>query len=458
MSGRTDIAEFQAMTMKLVNLHQSNRSAVNEQSAEVLNAHRDAALRAFESLGIPDQDNENYRYSDMMTAFGQRYGYSFKAPAPTVDPQTIFHCAVPDLDTHTVIVENGWFYKQSLEKAQLPKEIVVRSLADAAIEFPELFEKHYNTFPTDNKEAITHLNTAFAKDGFFIYIPDGVVIDKPIQIINLLRGQHNLMVNQRNLIVAGKNSQAKIIVCDHTLSNKSFFPNIVTEVAVDENAIFDLYSIQNQHNHSAQVTSTYINQKKNSNTLTNTLTLHGGFVRNNVFVHLGEEHAEASVYGLALADSKQHVDSYTFIDHAVPNCHSNELYKNILDDDATGAFNGRVLVRENAQKTLAFQSNKNVCLTNTAKMYTKPQLEIYADDVKCSHGATVGQINEEALFYLRARGINEKEARMMLMHAFAYEVIEHIRVPVLAERYADLVASRLRGEFSKCEGCFIHCQ
>ena len=185
------------------------------------------------------------------------------------------------------------------------------------------------------------------------------------------------------------------------------------------------------------------NQKRSSNTLLDTLTLHGGFVRNNVYVKLAEERAETNLFGLAICDGQQHVDNYTFVDHAVPNCNSNELYKSIMNHESTGAFNGRILVRSDAQKTQALQSNKSILLTEKARFYTKPQLEIYADDVKCSHGATVGQINEEALFYLKARGIGGDEAKMMLTFAFAHEVIGNIRVPVLAERYSDLVNKRL---------------
>jgi Fe-S cluster assembly protein SufD len=453
----SELIDSNTMKYKLINLYQQNKSSIREGLPESINKFREDAIRSFDQLGIPYKGEENYRYTDMMRAFGKLYGYTFKAPKITVDPQTVFQCAVPDLDTHTLILENGWYYAKNNENVDLPKNIVVMSLREAAVNHADLVEKHYNTLANNDSEGTTAFNTAFAQDGLFLYIPDGVVLEKPIQIINLLRGLNPLMVNQRNLIIAGKNSQAKLIVCDHTLSQQNFLTNTVTELIVNEDAVFDFYNIQNQHNHSSQITSLFILQKKNSNTLTNTLTLHGGFVRNNTHVKLAEEYSEANVYGLALMDGKQHVDNVTFIDHAVPNCISNELFKNVLDDQATGAFNGRILVRPEAQKTLAFQSNKNICLTNEARFYTKPQLEIYADDVKCSHGATIGQIDEDALFYLKSRGIGGHEAKMMLMYAFAHEVLSHIRVPVLSERYGDLVGKRLRGEFSRCEGCFVHC-
>lgn len=455
----SDYIESNAMKYKLIGLYQQNQAAITEGLPETVNQYRKGAIRDFDINGIPSKGHEDYKYTDLMAAFGHQYGYAFQPPKTTVDARTAFQCAVPDLDTYTLLLENGWYYEKNQElTANFPKGVNAMSFKQAANEFPELFDKYYNKLTQEHKNSLASLNTAFAQDGLFLYIEEGVVLEKPIQIINLLRGNNNLMVNQRNLIIAGKNSQAKVIICDHTLTNKLFLSNTVTELYVDEDAIFDFYSLQNQHNQSSQLTSLYIHQKKNSNTLANTLTLHGGFVRNNIYVKLAEEHSEANVYGLSLVDGKQHVDNFTYIDHAVPNCDSNELYKNILDDEATGAFSGRILVRQDAQKTKAFQSNKNVLLADSAKFSTKPQLEIYADDVKCTHGATVGQIDEAALFYMQSRGIGGKEARMMLMFAFAYEVIEKIRVPVLNERYGDLIEQRLRGEWSKCEGCFVHCQ
>lgn len=445
------------MKNKLVNLFNNNTTNICSGLPQQVNKHRQNAVDLFNNNGIPAKGTEKYKYTDLMRAFGKRYGYSFVSPNTLVEPKTVFKCAVPDIDTHTILLENGWYYKRNNNEAQLPPNVVVLSLRDAAHQYPQMFDKYYNTIADNLGNSTTALNTAFAQDGFFIYIPDGVLVEKPIQIINLLRGTNPLLVNQRNLVIAGKNSNCKIIICDHTLSHHDFFANTVTELFANDNATIDYYKIQNQHNKSSQISSLYIHQNAYSNVLTNTLTLHGGFVRNNVNIKLAGQFAEAHVYGLAIMDSTQHVDNYTFIDHAVPNCQSNEMYKNILDDDATGAFNGRILVRPDAQKTQAFQSNKNICLTPTAKFYTKPQLEIYADDVKCSHGATVGQIDNDALFYLKSRGIGGREARMMLMFAFAFEVLRNIRVPVLTERYADLVEKRLRGEFSKCEGCFVHC-
>ncbi len=446
------------MKYKLINMYQQNRDKINKGLPECLNKFRDVAINNFDRFGIPEKGEEKYKFTDMMRAFGKTYAYTFNPPLQSIDEQAIFQCSVSDLDTDTITLENGWYHESNNNITAKHKQIEIMSLREAAQKHKNLFEKYYNTIAGKSDAATTALNTAFAQDGLFLYIPDGVILEKPIQIINILNGQHPLLVNQRNLIIAGKNSQSKILFCDHTLSSQRFLANYVTEVFVEENAVFDCYNIQNQDNLSSQITSLYMHQMRNSNTLVNTLTLHGGFVRNNISIKLAEEHSETNVYGLSVVDGSQHVDNSTFIDHAVPNCNSTELYKNVLDDEATGAFSGKILVRPDAQKTLAFQSNKSICLTDKARFYTKPQLEIYADDVKCSHGATVGQIDNDALFYLQSRGIGGHEARMMLMYAFVYEVISHIRMPVLSESYGSLVEKRLRGEPSRCDNCSVHCR
>jgi Fe-S cluster assembly protein SufD len=276
-------------------------------------------------------------------------------------------------------------------------------------------------------------------------------------VVNLLFSKTNTRVNQRNLFVIGKNAEARVIICDHALSDYRYFTNSVTEIMVDENAYMDYIKVQNEHNFATNISSLYATQEKDSRFNTNIITLHGGMVRNNVNVLLNGEGCENNASGLYLVDKGQHVDNYTYIDHAKPNCMSNQMYKGVLDDFATGAFNGRIRVKPDAQKTKAFQANNNILLTDDAEMNTKPQLEIYADDVKCSHGATVGQLDEDALFYLRARGIEEREARLMLMFAFAHEIIARIEVEPLRDRIDNLIDKRLRGELSRCQNCAMNC-
>ena len=445
--------ERNKITDKLVALYQDNLKDLSKDASDFINTEREIAIKHFSKTGIPTTKNENYKYTDLAPVFQNGYKKFFEPQEFNIELSEAFKCQVPNLDTYTVLLSNGWFYQHNITLSNLPNGVVLQSLQEASKEHPELVEKYYSKLAKSDDDSIVALNTAFAQDGFFLYVPKNTIIDKPIQVINLLRSGNDLMVTQRNLVVLEENSSAKLIICDHALSPCRFLTNTVTEVCVGENAIFDYYNIENQHNLTTQLSSVFINQKKNSNVLTNTLSLHGKLIRNNVSILLEDEGCESNLFGLFLTDKDQHIDNYTFIDHAKPNCKSNELYKGILDDEATGGFNGKIVVRQDAQKTQALQSNKNILLTDNAKMNTKPQLEIYADDVKCSHGATIGQIDEEALFYLRARGINEKEARMMLMFAFAHEILKKIRVDSLDVQLIDLVESRLRGEFSKCDYC-----
>lgn len=442
---------------ELINLYQNNLDLITGGSADILNRHRQDAIMNFNRLGIPSQKNEKYKYSKIESLFSNEYEKIFAPKRIAFNVDDIFRCDIPELDTHLALVLNGFYLPKGEKLTTLPSGVIYGSLAEAAVKLPDLVKGRYNTLAENQTDGLVALNTAFAQDGVFIYIPRNVVELKPIQIINLLMSDTNQMVQYRNLIVVEEGGQANVLVCDHTLSPKRFLSNVVTEIFVGSNAQLEFVKMQNEHNDSAQLTHTYAHQQADSRLVTNVLSLHGGFIRNNLAVTLAGEGADAQLYGLYLTDRTQHTDNFTFIDHAVPNCTSNELYKGILDDQATGAFNGKIMVRRDAQKTQAYQSNNNLLLTADARMNTKPQLEIYADDVKCSHGATVGQLDNEALFYMRARGIGEREAKLLLMFGFAHDVVKRISIDTLRERIDDMVNKRLRGELSRCHNCPMHC-
>ncbi|SFF66635.1 Fe-S cluster assembly protein SufD [Sunxiuqinia elliptica] len=442
-----------ALSERYTALFHANRARLDEGSSNLINRMRDIAIKRFEKVGIPGFKNEDYKYTNLERVFDQDYRHILEYEKVDIDLNEAFRCDVPQLDTHVVLLVNGWYYAKNQPLQNLPKGVVVGSLQEVANEQPELVQDYLNRQAGLSEDPIVALNTALAKDGFFLYVPDHVVLEKPIQVINLMRAEDAVFATQRNLIVVGKNSQAKVIFCDHTLSARDFLTNNVTEVFVGEDAVADVYTVQNQDNQANSINSSFFKQGANSNLLTSVATLHGGLIRNNLKVEFAGEHAEANVYGMSFTDKKQHVDNFTNIEHAYPNCLSNQVYKNVLDEDSVGAFTGRIHVVRDAQKTNAFQRNNNVLLTDSAKMNTKPQLIIDADDVKCSHGATVGQIDEEALFYLRARGIGESDARMMLMNAFAHEVVQNIRVEPLRDRIDELVEKRLRGELARCHSC-----
>ncbi len=451
----SEIAE--KINTDFVDLFQNNVTEIENNSTNLLNKTRAKAISDFKSNGIPNSKNEEYKYTNLETVFLKQYGKHFAKKDLSIKLEDVFKCDVPELEAHTILLVNGWYHNEKEPLTKLDNGVVYGSLAKACEDYPEVVKKHYGKYAKTEDDGLAALNTAYTQDGIFIYAPKGAVCETPIQIINILIAEEDLLVHPRNLIVAEENSQVKVIICDHTLSAHKFLSNSITEVFADRNSNVEYYKVQNQHNFSSKISSSYIFQRAHSNVLTNTLSLHGGLIRNNIFVRMDEEHCENHTVGLYLTDRQQHVDNFTFIDHAKPNCTSHELYKGVLDDEATGAFNGKVLVREDAQGTRAYQSNNNILLTNEATMNTKPQLEIYADDVKCSHGATIGQIDEDALFYLRARGISEKGARLLLMYAFAHEVIDQIKVAPLKERINNLVERRLRGELARCNNCVMNC-
>ncbi len=451
MNGKPDIAD------RYLNLYQENIVKISGDSSSYINSFRADAFEKFKELGIPARKNEGYKYTNLNPFFDHDYKNYFLPETSDFVKAEEFRCDITDLDTHGIVLLNGFYPTINDKLRQLSSGVWIGSLTEAAVKFADKIEKHYGKYAKSDSDGLVHLNTALASDGVFIYVPEGVSLTKPVQIVNLVLSDEDMFSQHRNLIIVEKNAEFSILICDHTLSPRKFLTNAVTEVYVGENSHFDIIRVQNEHNNAGKVTHTFIHQESNSVASSNNLTLHGGLIRNNTYHYLGGEGAECNSYGLFLADKWQHIDNYVNVDHAFPKCTSNQLFKGVLDDMSTGAFNGRILVRPDAQGTLAYQKNNNILLTDDAKMDTKPQLEIYADDVKCSHGATIGQLDDDALFYLQSRGIDKREARLMLMFGFAHEVIQNIRIEPLRERMDNLVMQRLKGELSRCASCMVNC-
>lgn len=428
---------------------------VCRESSGVMNAPRAAALADFERLGFPSSRAEDYRYTDVSRSFAPDYGMNLKRVKIPVNPQDVFHCDVPNLSTSLYFVVNDSFYHQALPKAHLPEGVYVGSLKDFSNERPEVVSRYYGKLATSSKNGVVALNTMFAQDGFVVYVPQGVAVERPIQLVNIFRSDVDLMANRRVLVIMEPRSEAKLLVCDHSIDTVRFLANQVIEVFVGEGASFDYYDLEESSDTTTRFSSLFVKQEAESNVVINGIILTNGLTRNDYQVELLGERAETTLCGMSILDKEQHVDTYTHITHAVPRCKSNELFKNVLNDQAVGAFSGRILVKEGADKTEAYQSNRNLCATREARMYSKPQLEIYADDVKCSHGMTTGQLDEEAIFYMRSRGISLDEARMLLSVAFTSDVIDHVRVEALRDRLHRLVEKRFRGELAKCAGCRI---
>ena len=438
-----------------IDLFSQCEAMICRHSTEVMNAPRAQAFADFERLGFPTNKEEKYKYTDAAKLFAPDYGLNLNRLDIPVNPYEVFKCDVPNMSTALYFVVNDAFYSKALPKTPLPEGVLLGSLKDLAVQYPELVKKYYGKLADSSKDGITAFNTAFAQDGFMLYVPKGVVMEKPVQLVNILRADVNFMVNRRLLVVLEEGAQARMLVCDHAMDDVNFLSTQVVEVFVGENAVFDFYELEETHNSTVRFSNMYVTQEANSNVLLNGMTLHNGTTRNTTEVTLNGRGAEINLCGMAIADKNEHVDNHTFIDHKVSDCTSNELFKYVLDDQSVGAFAGKVLVRPGAQHTSSQQTNRNICATREARMYTQPQLEIYADDVKCSHGATVGQLDEKALFYMQQRGISYKEARLLLMFAFVNEVIDTIRMEALKDRLHLLVEKRFRGELNKCQGCAI---
>lgn len=436
-----------------IDLYNQCKGMINKHAPQVLNDLRDKAFDDFCRLGFPSKKVERYKYTDMQKIFEPNYGLNLNRLEIPVNPYDVFKCDVPNLSTSLYFVVNDSFYDKMLPKCSLAEGVVVGSLSKVATEHPELVAKYYGKIANTGDDAVTALNTMLSQDGLMVYVPKNVKVEKAIQVINILRSDVDLMVNRRVLIVMEQGSEAKFLFCDHAADDRNFLATQVIEAFVGENAKLDLYCLEETHYKNTRVSNVYIEQQANSVVNHNVITLHNGVTRNRLDLVFKGEGAECFANGCVIGDKSQHIDNNTLIDHQVGHCTSHQLYKYVLGDEAVGAFAGRILVRKNAQKTSSNEINQNLCTTKQARMFTQPMLEIYADDVKCSHGSTVGQLNDAAMFYMRQRGISEKEAKLLLEFAFVNEVVDQIQLEPLKERLRYLVEKRFRGELNKCEGC-----
>ena len=433
--------------IQYIELYKQTRAMIHEHSSDVMNSVRDEAFERFASAGFPSKKVERYKYTDIQKLFAPDYGLNLNRLTIPVDPYNAFRCDVPNLSTSLYFVVNDGFYQDEKPKGHLPEGVVIGSLKEFAT------SEYYNQLAGKANDATTDLNTMLAQDGLYVFVPKNVKVDRAIQVINILRSDVDLMVNRRVLIVLEEGAELKMLFCDHAADDRNFLATQVIEAYVGENASLDLYCLEETHAKNVRVSNVYIDQQANSRVNHNVITLHNGITRNKLDLTFSGEGAECQCYGCVIADKQQHVDNNTLITHKVPHCTSNELYKYVLDDKAVGAFAGRVLVEHGAQKTSSQMTNQNLTATKEARMYTQPMLEIYADDVKCAHGSTVGQLNDAALFYMRQRGISLAEAKMLLQNAFINEVIDKMQLEPLRDRLHHLVEKRFRGELNKCEGC-----
>lgn len=431
----------------------SHKNKIDEGCSPLLNIFREKAFETFRKIGFPAFNSEDYQHIDIADLLKADFGFYLNRSGIDFNPYQIFHCDVPKLNAYKYFVINGHFYDKESKK-ELPEGVFSGSLNVFAEQYPQLFLRYYNRLAGSKEDGLAAFNTTFLQGGYVLYVAENVSIDKEIQLTNISGGNDTSLVNRRMLIILERGAQAKLLVCDHAYDEKPLSAiTQVVEIFAEENASFDFCELEESSENTIRLASNFVHQAASSDVRINNITLNNGVTRNNFTVDLAGEKAETHLYGMAIADSKQKIDNYTLINHQVPNCRCDELFKYVLDGEATGIFSGRIIVAQNAQKTEAYQNNRNLLGNKNCRMYSKPQLEIYADDVKCSHGMTTGQLDENALFYMRSRGIPNEEAVLLLKFAFTNDVIQGIRMEGLRDRLKLLIEKRFRGELVTCRGC-----
>jgi Fe-S cluster assembly protein SufD len=402
---------------------------------------RSEAFKNFEDLGFPTKKLEAWKYTSLNAVLKQDYSL-FPNKGNSIQLSDVQKYFIHDIDTYKLVFIDGKYSSFLSESTHDTFDVCLMSAALTKPKYKAVIENYFNKIA--KKDNLTSLNTAFASEGAYIYIPRNVEVEKPIQIINFTTGSEAaIMMQPRNLIVVEQNAHVQIIERHQSLTSNPVLTNAVTEVFAAKDATVDIYKIQNDDISASLVDNSYIEQKSNSVVSVHTFSFGGNITRNNLNFYQRGEHIDSILKGITILEGKQHVDHHTLVHHIEPNCESHQDYKGIYDERSTGVFNGKVVVDKEAQKTNAYQKSNNVLLSDKATINAKPQLEIFADDVKCSHGCTIGQLDDDALFYMQQRGIPEKEGRALLMFAFANTVLESVKIPEVKQRIAKLIANKL---------------
>jgi Fe-S cluster assembly protein SufD len=402
---------------------------------------RTEALENFEKLGFPTKKLEAWKYTSLNTVLKKDYSL-FLNKENSVQFADVKNYFIHDIDTYKVVFIDGKYSSFLSATTHDTIDVCLMSAAFSKPKYKVVIENYFNKVA--KQDNLTSLNTAFATEGAYIHIPKNVEVEKPIQIIHFTTGgQAATIVQPRNLIVVEENAHVQIIERHQSLTSNAVLSNVVTEIFADKSATVDYYKIQNDEENASLVDNTFIDQKSNSVVSMHTFSFGGNITRNNLNFYQNGEHIDSILKGITIIEGKQHVDHHTLVHHIEPNCESHQDYKGIFDERSTGVFNGKVIVNKEAQKTNAYQQNNNVLISDKATINAKPQLEIFADDVKCSHGCTIGQLDSDALFYMQQRGIPVKEGKALLMYAFANTVLESVKIPEVKSRITKLIADKL---------------
>lgn len=441
-----------------IELFDSHRATIEAKSAEVMNLCRQDARNRLEGKRLPQKGTEGYEKTSIEDMFAPDFGVNINRVNIPVDVSLSFKCDVPNMSTIMAFVVNDSFVPSSTLHNKMPQGVIIDSLAKVATENPQLVSRYYNQLADNDNEAVA-LNTMLAQDGVMIYVPRGVVMERPIQLVNIFNSAAPLMGVRRLVIVVEEGAKAQLLVCDHTQNSEyRYLSSQVIEAFVGQNASLDIYDIEESSDTTSRYSQLYARQERDSHLIVNGVTLTSGVTRNDYHIELVGDNCTSTLGGMAIGSGHQHIDNNSDVRHLSAHCNSNQLFKYVLDEESTGAFEGAIYVAPGAQFTEAYQSNRNLLASKSARMHTKPQLEIYNDDVKCSHGATTGQLDADALFYMRSRGIPEQEARTMLMQAFMVDVIDMVKMEGLRDRLRHLVEKRFYGQQASCADCGVTCR
>lgn len=439
------------MKQQFLDLYNETAKQIEAKSALIFNKEREKAAARFANTPLPTRKTEAYLYCPLFDALKTNWGVNINRMRFGLQPDQIFRCAVPGMKTTVAYMINDVWANN--EKLDLGDGAFVCSMTYASVHHSDILDRYYNTILCDDNDSFVALSDMIVQDGYLIYVPKNTKVQAPLQFVNMMRAGQPLMGANRNLIVIEDNGSIELIDCDHTMDDASYLALRTTEVYVGKGARFNYCMMENTHASMNSLRRMTVAAEADSNSIISLFELANGASRNHIEINLNGQGASTWLGGMLLADKEQRTDNHTVIRHHAPNCKSEELFKYILDDSAIGAFSGRIVVDHGAQKTESYQTNRNICISENAKALGKPQLEIYADDVKCGHGATTGMLDEAALFYMQQRGIGLKEARMLLLQAFSAEVLEHITSPALSDRLHLLIEKRLKGEQMRCVGC-----
>ena len=403
---------------------------------------RSTSLKTFETLGFPTKKDEAWKYTSLAKLLKNDYSI-FPKKESSLELKDVKKYFLYEIDSYKVVFIDGIYSPFLSDTTHDGIDVCLLSAALSKPKYKEVIEKYFNKVAAKD-ESLTALNTSFAKEGAYVFVPKSVIAEKPIQIIHFSTGeQGDFLLQPRSLVVVEENAQVQIIERHQSLTPHEVLTNSVTEIFAAKNALVDYYKIQNDRIDASLIDNTYVAQERDSNVNVHTFSFGGKLTRNNLNFTQNGEYIDSTMKGITIIGEQQHVDHYTLVNHVQPNCESHQDYKGIYADRSVGVFNGKIYVDKIAQKTNAFQQNNNILLDNKATINTKPQLEIFADDVKCSHGCTIGQLDEDALFYLRTRGIPKREAKGLLTYAFANNVLESVAIPALKTRINKLIATKL---------------